>query len=159
MIRALLHIGLAAAIAFAPVLCCCKAGLFGQPAKVAEGTHAAPLPVNVPVESCGLNSKKSCCHKSQDAPQPTAPQNHESKQPTAPSDCACCTERPDVAKTESQPVVPAAEPTGELLPFVHASHATGSPEHLGQFRGLPPPGWTSVDVRFAALFKRHVLRC
>ena len=161
MTRALLHIGLAAATVFAPVLCCCKAGVFHPTTGAAA---LAPSPADrAPTDSCcrkapGLGAK-SCCHEQPEPPRPTSPADDHSKRPPAPDGCACCNERPDAAQTESKPTVSPAEPTGERLPLAGAPHAAGSPEHLGRFRGLPPPGRVGVDARFAALYERHVLRC
>jgi hypothetical protein len=101
--------------------------------------------------------KSTCCHEALPAPKPAPAEPTESKPPTAPESCACCTERPDAAELEAKPVVASAQPTGELITV--AALVAGSPEHLSLFRGSHPPERTGVDARSAALFDRHVMRC
>jgi len=150
--RATLHIGLALAVVLAPALCCCKVGLF-RPAVSAAQACAQEVPVPPPAApKCA-----HCCNDEAPRPVPTIPTEHQPPQPAAPDSCACCVERPDAAKPEGEPTVPAPEPTGERLPF--ASLAPKASDHFGRARALPAPGRTGVDPRYSALFERHVFRC
>jgi hypothetical protein len=151
--RALVHIGLAMALVVAPTFCCCKVRGLGAVA------HAAPAPQPaspLPVESCGMKAKASCCHIPKAPPAPTEQPDSSPAKPAGSNSCACCGERPDAAQTESKPTVAAAEPTGELLAVAAVA---GFPEHAARSCGTHPTGRAGVDARSAALFERHVLRC
>jgi hypothetical protein len=159
MTRALIHLGLTAALVVAPVLCCCKArALVAAPLPSIPTSIPAPAPK--PVESCCSKLMKAACHDAAPTPSPAVPAEPKPQPMEAPhSPCACCLERPDAAKTEAKPAVQAAEPTGELASPAVAALVAICPEHLGLCRGLHPPDRAGVDVRTAALFERHVLRC
>lgn len=150
MTRALVHIGLAAALVLAPALCCCKArGLAAAP--------ASPSPAQSPPSNHSCCAKvHSCCHE--DAEPPAKPSAPEPAPRHSPGSCACNAERPAAAQTESKPTVAAAEPTGELVPLPHAALA-GASEHRGFGRGPRPPNAAGADAKSAALFDRHVMRC
>ena len=143
MTRAIIHIGLAAAVVLAPALCCCQTGWFAKPARSAHPS-AAP-------ESCCAKAKKTCCDKS-NTPTPPA------EKPHAP-ECVCCAERPDAALTEARPAETPPRPTGELLSLALAGLLAGFPEHAASVTLANPPDRSGVDARSAALFERHVLRC
>lgn|SRR5579883_134635 len=163
--RALVHIGLAAALILAPVLCCCKVvptRLFGHAASGSVSTTRVPTPspAQHTSESCCMKVKTTCCHESP-APLSTSapvPTQHPDS-PTAPAPCACCVERPDAAQTETKLSVDAAQPTGELIPPAMIAVVAGCPEHLGLVHGFHSPDPAGVDVRSEILFARHVLRC
>jgi hypothetical protein len=161
MTRALVHIGLAAVVALAPVLCCCKAR--GLNAASQATPPSTPVSLPLPTESCcfvSITPKKTSCHESAlPEPVPAKPTEHKPATPRTPAPCVCCDERPAAAHTESKPQVAAAEPTGELIASAMVSLVAGCPEHFGLFRGLHPPDRVGVDVRFDTLFVRHVLRC
>jgi hypothetical protein len=106
-----------------------------------------------------VRAKTSCCDSTTPIATNSPKHDHNPAKPDAPRPCVCCSERPDAALTESRPAVAAPGPTGERLPPASVGLAAGSPEHLGLFRGLRPPERAGVDVRSAALFDRHVLRC
>ena len=144
MTRALVHIGLAAACILAPVLCCCQVRTLGASA------HASPIPAPA-LESCCAKREKADPARSPTSATipPTKPQP---ASPRAPQSCLCCAERPAAVKAESGPTLRPAGPTGEFLPLTLAA---GYIEH----RGLQPPRQFGGNVRFDALFIRHVLRC
>jgi len=159
--RPFVHVGLTVALVLAPALCCCKARGLGATAHAAHASAPTPTPESVPaipVESC-TKAKSSCCHEPTEAPEsvPATPTENQPAQPANPDSCACNTQRPDAAHTETKPVVAAAEPTGELLAV--AASVVGSLEHFGLVWRSHPPDWTGVDTRSEALFARHVLRC
>ncbi|QJW98319.1 hypothetical protein [Frigoriglobus tundricola] len=163
--KAVVHIGLSVAILLAPTLCCCKVRGLGTAAHAAPapgqttGQSGRSAPVHAPVESCCLKAKTSCCHESNDSPDPEQATAPKPAKPGTPVSCPCCGERPDAAQTESQPTVAAPELTGELFAFSVAALAAGSSEHTGRFHGLFPPERAGVDARSAALFERHVMHC
>lgn len=148
MTRTLVHVGLAVMFVIAPALCCCKARGFTA---VAKATPTSPQTAQTPQteESC-CQKIRSCCEDATDPPVvPEPAPRHDS--------CACNTERPTAAQTESKPTVAAAEPTGELVALPHAA-LVASPEHRGPNRGAHPPN-AGTDAKSAALLDRHVMRC
>lgn len=152
MTRTLVHVGLAAMFVIAPALCCCQARVFSDAAHAAP---ASPQPTQTPQpeESC-CKKVRSCCHEEGEPP---APGKHAPEPAPRHDSCACNTERPDAAQTESKPTVAAAEPTGELVALPHAA-LVASPAHRGSSRGARPPH-AGTDAKSAALFDRHVMRC
>lgn len=150
MTRTLVHVGLAVMFVIAPALCCCKArGL-------TAAAHAAPAPPQTAQtqESC-CQKVRSCCH---DEVGPPAAPGRPVPEPDPRHDaCACNTERPTAAQTESKPIVAAAELTGERVALPHAA-LVATPEHRGPGRGARPPN-AGTDAKSAALFDRHVMRC
>lgn len=159
MTRVLVHLGLAAALVVAPVLCCCQA-------RAAAFSHQtvlhAPAPASDVVPATAFAPIHSCCGKAkQSAPQEPAPAKPAEPLPSphAPPTCACCLERPVATQTERAPVMEAAAPTGELLPLAVVALTAGCAKHSGLGHGLDVPDRAGVDVRFASLFERHVLRC
>jgi hypothetical protein len=160
MTRTILHLGLVAVIAIAPTLCCCKAAL-PRPIRTAASTavHSEPTSAPEPIESCCLKARTSCCHQQSGPTQLPVSSTPQQQQPQPPEACACCSERSDAASIESRTVLSPPVASGEYLPLPSDAFAAGAPEHLGQYRGMPPPGYSGVDVRYSVLFERHVLRC
>lgn len=157
MLRALIHTGLAVALVLAPTLCCCKAGwLTSAPRHAHTAAIAAQIPAPVPEhESCCLKAKKSCCNTDS---QEHNSQPSEKPEPARAPDCACCAERPDAAPPERTVTESDPQPLSQFLALALIG-SWDAPAHTESRWANHPPDGTGVDVRYSALFERHVLRC
>jgi hypothetical protein len=168
MLRALVHVGLAALLVIAPALCCCNvrliAGQFIAPSTPNGSCPASPEPdPGLPSSCChtakAVAQKKSCCHDSQPS-RSDAPKPQNQSRPTAPQHrCDFCCAKPSATPPKNLTAVAAPEPTGELIPVALLGLTALPPEHLVLLGGLDPPEWAGVDCRSESLFARHVLRC
>lgn len=167
MLRALVHVGLAALLVIAPALCCCNVRLLAGQFSAASASNSANPPRlehEPALPSCCHELKpvaeKSCCHegdssksntqKPQNQPKPTAPNQHR---------CDFCTAKPSATQPKNLSAVAAPEPTGELIPISLLGLTALPPEHLVLLVGLESPDRGGVDTRSECLFARHVLRC
>lgn len=150
MARAFLHVGLAAALVVAPTLCCKAAGL-SRPTRHA---HTAPVTATAPITP----AHKSCCRQHARGDTPTGQPQQPAPLPAECPECVCCLDRPPAAPPERAAGESDPQPTGELLALTHAGLA-GSLERPDRFAAPRPPEWGGVDVKYAQLFERHVLRC
>ena len=117
MLRAIVHVGLAAILVIAPALCCCSVRLLAAQIVAPSSTPICPsCPQPEPITpSCCTSKKSSCCQSAEPVknetpyqPRPAAPQQHR---------CDYCDIKPEATLPKSMPTIADPEPTGELLPL------------------------------------------
>lgn len=166
LLRALIHVGLAALLVIAPALCCCNVRLIAGQFTAASASNSANPPRLQPepaLPSCCHELKpvvkKSCCHESDSSNSNTQKPENQPK-PAAPQQrCDFCCEKPNATPPKNLSAVAAPEPTGELIPISLLGLTALPPEHLVLLLGLESPERAGVDTRSDCLFARHVLRC